>query len=139
MKPRILIVEDNAANLELARYLLSYAGYDVLLATDGEEGLAVAARELPHLIISDLQMPVMDGYSLIAALRASAQCAHIPVVALTAFSMPGDREDVMRAGFLGYLSKPIEPELFVHQVATFLASETPLGARAPEPMPRESH
>ena len=97
MRARILVVEDNAANLELARYLLASAGYEVLLATNGAKGLEVATRELPDLIISDLQMPVMDGYALIAELRRSQRCMYIPVLALTAFSMPGDRDDVMRA------------------------------------------
>ena len=122
MPARILVVEDNAANLELVRYLLASAGHVVLLATDGAEGLDVATRERPDLVISDLQMPVMDGYALIAALQRTPHCHHIPVVALTAFSMPGDREQIMRAGFAGYLSKPIEPELFVGQIAAFLGT-----------------
>nr|WP_145545442.1 response regulator [Variovorax boronicumulans] len=121
MAARILVVEDNAANLELARYLLASAGHEVLLAGDGRAGLALAMREQPDLIISDLQMPVMDGYALMAALRASPACAQTPVLALTAFSMPGDRDAVMRAGFTGYLSKPIEPEHFIGQVAGYLA------------------
>lgn len=124
MGARILVVEDNPANLELARYLLVSAGYDVLVATDGKEGLAIAKNEIPDLIISDLQMPLMDGYGLIAALRAEPRCAPIPVVTLTAFSMPGDREEVLRAGFAAYLSKPIEPELFVGQIAALLPSQS---------------
>lgn len=122
MQARILVVEDNAANLELARYLLASAGYKILLATNGAEGLDVATREQPDLVISDLQMPVMDGYALIAALQRTPRCARIPVLALTAFSMPGDREQIMRAGFAGYLSKPIEPELFIGQIAAFLGA-----------------
>jgi len=122
MPARILIVEDNADNLELARYLLASAGYQVLLATDGAKGLEIAQHEVPDLIISDLQMPVMDGYALIAELKRSQRCKHIPVLALTAFSMPGDRDDVMRAGFTGYLSKPIEPELFVGQITALLGA-----------------
>ncbi len=120
MPARILAVEDNAASLELVRYLLASAGYEVLVATDGAQGLDAATRELPDLIISDLQMPGMDGYALIAALQRTPPCERIPVLALTAFSMPGDREQIMRAGFAGYLSKPIEPELFIGQIAAFL-------------------
>ncbi|CAN7737017.1 response regulator [Pseudorhodoferax sp. LjRoot39] len=120
MPARILVVEDNAANLELARYLLASAGHEVLLATNGVQGLEVATRERPDLIISDLQMPVLDGYGLIAALQRTPPCDSIPVLALTAFSMPGDREQIMRAGFAGYLSKPIEPERFIDQIAAFL-------------------
>lgn len=126
MPARILVVEDNAANLELARYLLASAGHEILLATHGAEGLDVATRERPDLVISDLQMPVMDGYALIAALQRTPGCDRIPVLALTAFSMPGDREKIMRAGFAGYLSKPIEPELFIAQIAAFLVA-TPGG------------
>jgi two-component system cell cycle response regulator DivK len=122
MAARILIVEDNAANLELVRYLLVSAGYEVLLAHNGAQGLELAQREQPDLIVSDLHMPVMDGYALIEALRRTPPCDTIPVVALTAFSMPGDRESIMQAGFSGYMSKPIEPELFVGQIAAFLAA-----------------
>lgn len=122
MPARILVVEDNAANLELVRYLLASAGHEVLLAVNGARGLEVATRERPDLIISDLQMPVMDGYALIAALQATLPCERIPVLALTAYSMPGDREQIMRAGFAGYLSKPIEPEHFIGQIAAFLGS-----------------
>jgi CheY-like chemotaxis protein len=129
MAARILVVEDNAANLELARYLLASAGHEVLLAGDGQAGLVLATHERPDLIISDLQMPLMDGYALIAALKAAPACAQIPVLALTAFSMPGDRDEVMRAGFTGYLSKPIEPEQFVGQVAAYLGVRPAAGGQ----------
>ena len=128
MQARILVVEDNAANLELARYLLASAGHQVMLATDGAQGLEIATQEIPDLIISDLQMPAMDGYALIAELKRTPRCMHIPVLALTAFSMPGDRDEVMRAGFSGYLSKPIEPELFIGQIAAFLGAPDEPGA-----------
>ena len=131
MAARILIVEDNAANLELARYLLAAAGFEVLLATQGEQGLASARLHQPDLIVSDLQMPVMDGYALIAELRRDPACRDIPVLALTAFSMPGDEARVMAAGFDGYLSKPIEPELFTAQIASALRPD--LGDPSPAP------
>lgn len=136
VQPRILIVEDNAANLELVRYLLASAGYEVLLADNGAKGLDLALREQPDLVISDLQMPVMDGYALIAALQRAPACAHIPVLALTALSMPGDRDHILRAGFVGYLSKPIEPEFFVAQIASFLPAATP-GADRPGDSPAD--
>ena len=122
MKVRILLVEDNAANLELARYLLAAAGHEILLATNGAQGLDVARAERPDLIVSDLQMPVMDGYAMIAELKRDPACSGIPVIALTAFSMPGDESRVMQAGFDGYLSKPIEPEQFTAQIADLLSS-----------------
>lgn len=120
MPARILVIEDNEANLALVRYLLSFSGHTVLEARDGEQGVAVALSERPDLVVCDLQMPRLDGYQVLAALRQDMGCMAIPVVAVTAFSMPNDRQKVMTAGFNGYLSKPIEPELFVAQVEAFL-------------------
>lgn len=117
---RILIIEDNAANLELAQYLLEHGGHEVLTANDGRQGVAVARRERPDLIICDLQMPLLDGYGVLEQLRADAACAQLPVVAVTAFSMTGDEQKVRLAGFDGYFSKPIEPETFVAQIEAFL-------------------
>jgi two-component system cell cycle response regulator DivK len=124
---RILVIEDNEANLELVRYLLSFSGYTVLQARDGAQGVDMALRERPDLIVCDLQMPRLDGYQVLAELRRHPDGAGIPIVAVTAFSMPNDRQKVMTAGFNGYLSKPIEPELFVAQIEAFL----PDGLRAP--------
>jgi CheY-like chemotaxis protein len=117
---RILIIEDNPANLELAQYLLEHGGHRVLVATDGLKGIAVARRERPDLIICDLQMPALDGYGVLEQLRIDAACASIPIVAVTAFSMVGDERKVRLAGFDGYFSKPIEPETFVAQLEAFL-------------------
>lgn len=119
---RILVIEDNTANLELARYLLEQlGGHRVLVATDGRLGVAVALRERPDLIICDLQMPVLDGYGVLEQLRLDAACAQTPIVAVTAFSMPGDEQKVRGAGFNGYFSKPIDPETFVKQIEAFLS------------------
>jgi two-component system, cell cycle response regulator DivK len=130
---RILVIEDNAANLELARYLLSFSGYTVLEARDGAQGVDMALRERPDLVVCDLQMPLLDGYQVLARLREDAASAAMVVVAVTAFSMPNDRHKVMTAGFNGYLSKPIEPEHFVAQIGAFL----PAALRAP-PRPAPS-
>jgi len=129
MAARILIIEDNKANLELAEYLLKASGYATLAARDGEEGVRTARKELPDLIICDLQMPVMDGYEVVRNLKKDPQLRSIPVVAVTALSMPGDRGNVLAAGFDGYLSKPIEPETFVRTVEGFV----PPGLRARRP------
>lgn len=129
MAARILVIEDNAANLELVRYLLSYSGYAVLEARDGEQGVETALRERPDLIVCDLQMPLLDGYQVLARLRADAATTATVIVAVTAFSMPNDRQKVITAGFDGYLSKPIEPEHFVAQIEAFL----PPALRAPRP------
>lgn len=120
MSGRILVIEDNAANLELVRYLLEAANYQVLAATDGEQGIAVAKREIPDLIICDLQMPLLDGFGVLRELRSDALLATISVVAVTAFSMPSDRQEILTAGFNGYISKPIEPEHFVGQIEELL-------------------
>ena len=120
MPARILIVEDNTANLELVRYLLESAGYRTLSAMDGVEGLAMARREQPDLVLCDLQLPQLDGYGVLQGLRESDECAGIAVVALTAFSMRVDEHRVLTAGFDGYLAKPIDPERFIGQVADFL-------------------
>lgn len=117
---RILVIEDNPANLELAQYLLEHSGHQVLVATDGRMGVSVARRERPELIICDLQMPVLDGYGVLEQLKLDAALTGTPVVAVTAFSMSGDEEKVRLAGFDGYFSKPIEPETFVQQIETFL-------------------
>ena len=126
MAARILIIEDNKANLELAEYLLKASGYTTLTATDGEEGVRSARKEHPDLIICDLQMPIMDGYEVVRHLKKDPLLRSIPVIAVTALSMPGDRSKVLAAGFDGYLSKPIEPETFVRTVEDFL----PPGLRA---------
>lgn len=130
MAARILVIEDNAANLELVRYLLSYSGYAVLQARDGAQGVALAWQERPDLIVCDLQLPVLDGYEVLARLRKNPDTSGALIVAVTAFSMPNDRQKVMTTGFDGYLSKPIEPETFVGQIEAFLPAEL----RAPRPV-----
>ena len=124
MPATLLVSEDNAANLELVRFLLSHHGYTVLLARDGPEGVEVALRERPGLILCDLQMPGFDGYQVLQKLRGNLDTV---VVALTAFSMPNDRHNVLSAGFDGYMSKPIDPEKFVQEVERYL----PENQRAP--------
>jgi len=117
---RILIAEDHPASLELLRYLLAANGYDILSAEDGEAALDLARRETPDLLICDLQMPKKNGYEVVRQLKSEPALAAIPVVAVTAFSMIGDREQVLAAGFDGYLSKPIEPEEFVALIEQYL-------------------
>ena len=123
MAAHILVNEDNAANLELVRYLLAHRGYTVLVAHDGAQGVAMARQERPDLIICDLQMPMLDGYQVLEKLRGDEALPRFRIVAVTAFSMPNDRQKVLTAGFDGYLSKPIEPEKFVLQIEAFLPAE----------------
>lgn len=127
MTARILIIEDNPANLELARYLLVAGGYTVLTATNGFEGVQAAQLEPPDLIVSDLQMPILGGYEVLQYLRHDPNLQHIAVIALTALSMPGDKNKVLSSGFDGYLSKPIVPETFIQQIEAFLPLELRVG------------
>ncbi len=129
MGARILIAEDNEANLELVSYLLTAGGHTVLTAENGEQALALLGQVELDLVITDLQMPVMDGFELLRRIREDAALAALPVIAVTAFSMPTDRTRVLLAGFDGYLSKPIVPETFVSQVEAFLQA----GRRAANP------
>jgi CheY-like chemotaxis protein len=121
MPTRILIAEDHPASLELMRYLLQANGYETLVARDGVEALEVARLERPDMIVCDLQMPRLDGYGVLENLRADPELRQIPIIAVTAFSMVGDRERVLSAGFNGYQSKPIEPEVFVAQMELHLS------------------
>ena len=125
MAKRILLVEDNPASLELMRYLLHSAGHEVLLATNGLEAMQHLLDDLPDLVLTDIQMPVSDGYALLAHIRSDARTRGLPVVALTAYSMPGDEERVMGAGFDAYLAKPIDPETILQEVDALLARMGP--------------
>lgn len=120
----ILIVEDNAMNLELATDLLSLAGHTIRQATTAEEGIRVAAEEVPDLILMDLRLPGMDGFAALRHLRANPKTAHVPTVALTAQAMQGDKEAVREAGFNGYISKPIDTAGFTAAVAGWLNGGT---------------
>jgi two-component system cell cycle response regulator len=117
---RILIIEDNPANLELMSYLLSAFGHHALTASDGRRGLEAAESESPDLIICDVEIPEINGLEVARRLKAHPTMSAIPLIAVTAFAMVGDRDRVMAAGFDGYIPKPITPEKFVKQVETFL-------------------
>jgi two-component system cell cycle response regulator len=125
MPARILLIEDNPANLELMSYLLGAFGYAPVAAVDGAEGLAAARREVPDLIICDIQLPTMSGFEVARQLKHDASLRAIPLVAVTAFAMVGDRERVLAAGFDGYIAKPINPETFVREMEVFLRAERP--------------
>jgi CheY-like chemotaxis protein len=128
---RVLVVEDQDENLDLMVYLLTAFGHETLVARDGAEGLAVAAQTRPDLIVMDLQMPVMDGYEAAARLKADPGLARIPLVAVTAYAMVGDQERILQRGFDGYLTKPIDPEVFVSELERHLASRAPARTQPP--------
>ncbi|MDY0978438.1 response regulator [Massilia sp. CFBP9012] len=119
---RILIIEDNPANIELMSFLLGAYGHTPLSAADGPRGVAAARSERPDLIACDVNLPGMDGFAVLAALKTDPQLAGVPILAVTALAMAGDREKVLAAGFDGYISKPIEPESFVAELEAFLAA-----------------
>jgi diguanylate cyclase (GGDEF)-like protein/PAS domain S-box-containing protein len=119
---RILIIEDNPTNMELMVYLLTAFGYTPFMAIDGSSGVATARETKPDLIICDVHLPKLDGYGVVAALKADPAMCHIPVLAVTALAMVGDRERLLAAGFDGYIGKPIEPNTFVAELETFLRS-----------------
>ncbi len=117
---RILIVEDNPLNLKLVRDVLTVSGYEVVAAPSGEEGVTLAQTCEPDLVLMDIQLPGIDGYEALRMLRQNAQLDSVPVVAVTAFAMREDRERASRAGFDGYLSKPISVRSLPSQVHEYL-------------------
>ncbi len=124
MSPRILVIEDNAMNLKLVRDVLQYAGYEVVSARTGEEGLAAAERYEPDLVLMDLQLPGIDGTEALRRLREN-EGNRVPVIAVTAFAMQADRDRAFEAGFDGYLEKPISIRALPAQVQSFLNGGKP--------------
>ena len=117
---RILVVEDNPLNLKLVRDVLQFAGYDVVEAQSGEEGLRVAEEDPPDLVLMDLQLPGIDGTETLRRLRQGSLGRDVPVVAVTAFAMAEDRERASLAGFDGYVEKPISVRELPGQIEAFL-------------------
>jgi CheY-like chemotaxis protein len=107
MSQRILIVEDNVNNRNLFRDILAFHGYEVSVAADGQEGVAIAREQKPDLVLMDIQMPGMDGMTAGGILKGDPATSGLRIVALTSFAMRGDKEKILAAGFDGYLSKPI--------------------------------
>jgi CheY-like chemotaxis protein len=126
-KATILLIEDNAQNRYLTRFLLEQRGHRIHQAETGPLGLQLAARVRPDLILLDIQLPGMDGHAVARALKSDPQLKSIPIVAVTSYAMAGDREMCLAAGAEGYIEKPINPESFVDEVERFLrpASEGP--------------
>jgi two-component system cell cycle response regulator DivK len=124
----ILLIEDNEQNRYLATFLLEQVGHKVVPAFDGRSGIELARDLVPHLIVLDIQLPIMDGYEVARALRAIDALCDTPIIAVTSHAMVGDREKALAAGCNGYIEKPINPETFVAQVASF-ARSAPIRAR----------
>lgn len=122
---RVLVVEDNERNLKLVRDVLRFAGFDVIEARSGEEGVALAEEYGPDLVLMDLELPGMDGTQALRLLRQSARTRDVPVVAVTAFAMREDRDRALDAGFDGYLEKPISVRALPDQVREFMQRREP--------------
>jgi two-component system, cell cycle response regulator DivK len=116
----VLIVEDNERNMRLMRLLLRPLGYHLLEATDGKEALAMLEGATPDIILVDIQLPDVDGLEITRRLRQQERFATTPIVALTAYAMPGDREMFLRAGCTGYVAKPIDTRAFPEIIASYL-------------------
>jgi len=117
---RILIIEDNATNLNLMSYLLGASGHAIEGARDGQSGLQAARSNPPDLVLCDIQLPRISGYEIARTLRAEPGLRGLPLVAVTAMAMRGDREQGLAAGFDGYIEKPLQPETFAADVEGFL-------------------
>jgi two-component system cell cycle response regulator DivK len=118
----VLIVEDNERNRKLVRDVLGHAGFVTLCAGDGEAGVALARTDRPDAILMDINLPGMTGFEALAALRADALTASIPVLAVTAYAMSDDRSRILAAGFDGYVEKPIDVRALPGQVEALLRS-----------------
>jgi CheY-like chemotaxis protein len=118
----LLLIEDNPNNSYLMRYLLEKAGFTVLEATSGVEGIDLALRYKPDAVLLDIQLPEMNGYEVLSAMRSDCELSGIPVIAVTSYAMAGDRERIMHSGADGYIEKPIDPDSFVATVSANLRS-----------------
>jgi two-component system, cell cycle response regulator DivK len=122
MGEKILYIEDSPSNRLLVTRVLLVEGYEVLEASDGAEGIEMARSERPDLILMDMNLPEVDGYELTERIKSDPELSDIPVVAMTANVMQGDREKALQAGCIGYIPKPIDVDSLPEQVAGFLNS-----------------
>jgi two-component system cell cycle response regulator len=120
---RILVIEDNPMNMDLMTYLLKSFGHMILTREEGTGAVEFIRNERPDLVICDVQLPGLDGYEIARQLKANEGLSGIPLIAVTAYAMVGDRDNLLASGFDGYISKPIEPSSFVSQVQEFLRPE----------------
>ena len=120
MSARILVVEDNDMNMQLVEYLLEEGGFDILKATSGEEALQVTSDTVPDLILMDIHLPGMDGLSVVREMKGNERTKGVPILALTAHAMRGDKDRFLEAGCDGYISKPIDVKTFIPSIEKFL-------------------
>ena len=120
MTKRILVVEDQADNLQILRDLLGSAGYDMIEAQDGEEGVRVATAERPDLILMDIQLPLLDGYEATRRIKADPTLRAIPIIVVTSYALSGDEAKAQAAGCDGYVSKPYSPRQLLAKIREYL-------------------
>jgi CheY-like chemotaxis protein len=123
--PKILLVEDNEMNRDMLSRRLQRKGYEIIIATDGQQAVAMAASELPALILMDMSLPIFDGWEATRRIKAAAETRKIPVIALTAHAMAGDREKSLEAGCDDYDTKPIELPRLLEKMETLLNRAPP--------------
>jgi two-component system, cell cycle response regulator DivK len=117
---RILIIEDTEDNRRIMRDVLSHAGFEVIEAIDGANGVAMAESHRPDLILMDIQLPVMDGYDATRRIKAQPELKHIPIIAVTSYALSGDETKTRAAGCDGYVAKPFSPRQLLAKVNEFL-------------------
>lgn len=120
MKIKVLVIEDNKQNMYMITYLLESYGYEVLQSFSGMEGINSAQKNMPDIILLDIQLPEMDGYAIARALRKNEELKQTPIIAVTSYAMPGDKERAIEAGATGYIEKPVNPDTFISQMEAFL-------------------
>jgi len=123
--PKILLVEDNEINRDMLSRRLERRGYQVAIALDGEQGVSMAGLEPPDLILMDMSLPVLDGWEAARLLKAAPETRAIPIIALTAHAMVGDREKAIESGCDDYDTKPVEFQRLLEKIETILAKGTP--------------
>ena len=121
MSKRILVIEDTEDNRQIIRDLLTSAGFEMIEAVTGEEGVAMAAQHKPDLILMDIQLPVIDGYEATRRIKAIPELRAIPVIAVTSYALAGDEQKTRDAGCDGYVAKPFSPRQLLAKVREFLA------------------
>ena len=117
---RILVVEDNEKNMYLISFILKKNKYEVIEAWNGEQGIELAIKEKPDLIIMDIQLPGIDGLEATKKIKESEKASRIPIIALTSYAMTGDREKALNAGFAEYIEKPINLKTFIADIKKYL-------------------
>lgn len=118
--PTVLVVEDNEMNMQLVEYLLEEGGFDILKASSGEEALQLTHEQTPDLVLMDIHLPGMDGLTVVRQMKEDDRTRTIPILALTAHAMRGDRDRFLQAGCDGYISKPIDVKTFVPSIQKYI-------------------